>query len=389
MKLLYNDVRHNVLHVKVDTRKECYNWGLDNAFPSLIEALTVNSVTARECSKKVSKAIYGKGFGEVGKVKVNTKNQTLNEVARIASKQYAKFWNVFIHVGYNANLDINSITVVPCTDVRVGKDDDLGYSGKYIVYNNWDKKKYKYIKQSDFITYYAYNSNKEIIEKQIRNSVGYNRKNDRIEDLIQDYNGQILHIKGGDEYIYSLPSLYPVMGEALLEANSQTFRSLGAENGFLNTKILAVPPFESEKARKKFIRDMEGLRGAENSGSVYVIELAQVSEDVEKQLGLKDLSNPYNDSLFEYSDKQAEKNICKAFEIPPMLISQAESSLFGSSGELLREAKVQVWENNEESRDQIEEVFNELLGLFDEKRRRQGLTFINPYENINPTNTVE
>lgn len=382
MKLHYNQVSDSILNIKIDKRKECYNFGSDNAYPSLIEALVLMSVTSKTCVDRVGKAIYGKSFGDQGKVIVNSKGQSLNEVLRIAARQYAKQNNCYLQITYDANLDIKAIVVIPVTDVRIKKADDRGYSGKFLVYNNWDRSKSKRITSASFELIDKYNPDKKVIEGQIRNSSEAKNANEAaIEDIISDYSGQILHIKKDETYIYSLSDLNPVLSEALLEGNSQTFRSRGASKGFLNTKLLTVQPFKDEDDRKEFKKELNDVRGAENSSEVVLLEASQMNDDIEKQIKIDDLSGEYNDKLFEYSDKQAEKNITKAFTVPLILVSQTDNSLFGNSGEMLREAKVQLWESREEDRDQFEEVFASLMKLFQgNKKIESGLEVVNPYE---------
>lgn len=378
MKFHYKEVADSVLDVKIDKRTEVFNFGADNAFPSLIEALIRMSVTSKICVDKISKAIYGKSFGKLGKVIVNSKGQSLNEVLRIAGRWYAKQNNCYLQVTYDGNFDVKGIVVLPVTDVRIGKADDKGYSGKFIVYDNWDKSKGKMIQSKSFVLCDRFNSDKEVIEKQVLNS----RKDKKGVSVgeIEDYNGQIIHIRKDETFKYSLSDLEPVMSEALLENNSQVFRSKGAEDGFINTKLMTTAPFKDGEARKEFKKDMDGLRGAKNSNGVLLLETAQPSEDVSKQISLQDLSSPYNDKLFEYSDKQGEKNLCKAWGVPLVLVSQNDNSMFGNSGEMLKEAKLQLWESKEEERNQLEEVFSMLMKLFQEKKRiDSGLEIGCPY----------
>ena len=369
MKVYYNQVSKSILDVKIDKRTEVFNFGADNAYPSLIEALIEMSVTAKTCADRAAKAIYGGSFGELGEVVVNSKGETLNEVFRIAAREYAKHNNVYLAVGYNMLYEVMSIVVVPATDPRLGKADDRSYSGKFVIYDNWDKSKGAKVQKTRFLYVDRFSRNVEILKKQIETA-----------GAITDYNGQLLHIKKDSAHIYSLSDLNPVLGEALLEANSQTFRSRGADKGFLNTKVLATQPFKDEPTRDQFRKDLKEFQGAENSGDVLLIEAAQNSDDISKQIYLDDLSSKYNDKLFQYSDEQAEKNICKAFTVPLILVNPSDSSLFGSSGELLREAKKQLYESREEDRDQLEEVFSYLMGRFTDPV--EGLEVLNPYEEL-------
>jgi hypothetical protein len=352
MKIHFQELKKDILSVKADKRTKLFNWGLDNSFPSLVETLINHSVTSKSCIDKVAKAIYGKAFGEAGKIIVNKDGQSLNEVLRISAREYAKHNNLFLHIGYNAELKINSIKVIPATNVRVGKADDNGHSGKFIIYGNFNKEDGK-VDETAFKYVDKFNPLKVVIEAQIENA-----------GSILAYKGQVLHIQKDSNSVYSLTDLNPVLSEALLEKNSQTFRSKGAEKGFLNTKLMVVQPFSSEDERRQFTNQLNDLQGAENSGSVLLLESSNVSDNLDNQMKLEDLSSTYNDKLFEYSDSQAEKNICKAFSVPLLLINPSDNSMFGNSGELLKQAKLQLWENKEEERLQLEECFNKLLSNF-------------------------
>src|SRR5690606_20530287 len=117
-----------------------HNWGDDNAYPHLIKSLVGSSVTAKSCVDINSKYIFGKGFQFEEKSSIVNKNGlSVNQLLRIASKEFSEQNNLFFHVNWNAAHQITSVNLIPATDPRIGKADSLGYSGKYIVYNNWDK----------------------------------------------------------------------------------------------------------------------------------------------------------------------------------------------------------------------------------------------------------
>ena len=372
MKILFTDVSGTILDVKPDKRNECFNFGKDNAFPSLIEALINMSVTSKACTDRAAKAIYGGTFGEEGDVVVNSDGETLNEVLRIASREYSKHNNVFLQVGYDGNFDYKSIVVVPVTHVRIGKADDRGYSGKFIIYENWDKQKKRRIMSSEFMVVDRFSRNKEIAKSQV---LAIPKEKG---EGITAYNGQLIHIKKESAHTYSLSDLNPVMSEALLEHNSQTFRSRGALKGFLNTKVVATQPFANDKAREAFRENLLGVKGADNSSETVVFEATQQTDDLSKQIYIGDLTSKYNDKLFEYSDSRAEKNIAKAFTCPLILVTSSDSSIFGDSGALLREAKIQLWESRKEERSQLEEILSYIMEGFQDPV--EDLEIINPYE---------
>lgn len=367
---IYNDVKHNILQVKLDKRNDVFNWGLDNSFPNLVETLINLSVTSSTCVDKVAKAVYGKSFGEIGRTIVNKDGQNLNQLLKVATREYTKHNNTFIHIGYNALLEINSIKVIPTTNVRIGKSDDSGYSGKYIIYSNWNKEDGK-IDDTKFKVYDRFNPITNVIQAQIDNA-----------GSITSYKGQILHLQRDSNSVYSLPDINPVLSEALLENNSQIFRSNGAEKGFMNTKLMVVEAFNSEEDRRQFQNKLKELQGSENSGNILLLESGFVGADLDKQIKLEDLTSEYNDKLFEYSDKQAEQNICKAFGVPMVLVNSSNDGMFGNSGEMLKEAKKQLFESREEERDMFEETFSMLMSNF-ATPINQNLKIISPFNEVN------
>lgn len=369
MQVHYKTVKNTILDVKLDKRTECYNFGKGNSYPSIVEALINMSVTSGACIDKVAKAIYGGSLGEVGEIVVNSKGQTLNEVVRITAREYAKHNNFYLGVGYNELYEVASITAIPVKYVRVGKSDSKGYSGKFIVYDNWDKSKGSKILSSGFMVVDRYSNNKAILKAQIKVAGG-----------IKEYNGQIIHVKKDDSSIYSLSDINPVMRDALLEYESQMFRSKGATKGFLNTKLLVTAPFEDGDKRDTFHGELDGARGAENASEVVHLETPQESEDVSKQMHITDLSSPYNDKLFEYSDTMGETNIVKAFGVAKVLVNPTDSSMFGNSGEVLKEAKKQLYESRQEERTQVESVFSELMARY--KEPIEEVKILNPYEEV-------
>lgn len=368
MKINFAQVKASILDVKEDKRNECFNFGKDNAYPSLISFLVANSVTAKNCVDRVAKAIYGGSFGEAGLVIVNSRGQSLNEVLRVAGRQYGEQNNVFLQVGYDFDLNFKSIVVIPVNHARVGKADDKGYSGKIIVYNNWDKTEGGKIMKSKFRHVDVFNPSKEVVQRQVDLAGGFS-----------EYYGQIIHIKKDDSAVYSLSDLHPVLGEAVVEINSQKFRVGGSEKGFLNTKIMAVQPFTDDNERRQFRKELNDVRGAENSSEVLVLEASQKTDDLKKQFVMEDLSSPYDDKLFEYSEDRAERNIVKAWSVPYILINPTHTGL-GNSGEMVKEAKKELYESREEDRDQLEEVFVNIMSNF--QTPLTGLKILNPFEEL-------
>lgn len=376
MKLTFSKVSKNLIEIKPDKRTEVFNWGSDNAFPSLISGLVSISPTAKSCVDKVSKAICGGGFGSSGKMVVNSSGETLNKVFGGSSYEYGENNNIFLQVGYDLNFNFSSLKLVPNSHCRLGKADDKDYSGKWVVYDNWDKTKNSRIMSDGFKLVDVFNPDEKVVAGQMLKAEKEGRK----------YYGQIIQVKKGCRYKYGISDLETVMEECLLERNSRVFRGRGAEKGFLNTKLVTTKPFTDDEDRRDFQRDLDSATGAENSSSAIHLESMNISDNLDDVLRVDDLSSEYNDKLFEYSDREAERNICKTMGVPLILVNPSSEGIFGNSGELLKEAKRQMWESLEDERNDIEEIFALVMGNF--AKPIQGLKIINPFEKSILTETT-
>lgn len=351
MKMHFKEIRHSLLDVKQDLRNEVYNWGRDNAYPSTMEYLLSASVTAKNCIDKASKSIIGKGVKN-GHMIINKKGQSLNDVIRTLAREYKKHNNAFLHVGYNLLGEINAIEAIPSKNVRVGKRDDSGYSGKYVMYNNWDGADGK-VDPASFQTVDRYNPNKEIVQAQITKAGN-----------IKKYKGQIVHIQKYLNEIYSLTDGDCVILDMIAEINAGEFKQKGTTDGFLNTKIMVTKPFNSDEDRRAFKNDLDSIRGAKNSNSVILLESPDATSELKENILLQDLTSSHNDELFEYTESSVEKAICKAFNVPIALINPAENGLFGNSGEMYRTIQDIMWEEAEEERGKIEEALTSVMNNY-------------------------
>ncbi|WP_228235966.1 hypothetical protein [Allomuricauda sp. M10] len=360
MKLTYTEYKNPITEIQEDKRNDIWTFGLDNQLPKLIHDLITQSPTASTASRLAAKAILGGGTGQ--EVQLN-KERSIDDVLSIAADQMVDMGNIYFRLGFNGELKVNSIKVIPQGKIRKGKSDDLGFSGFY----HFDNKEFNG-KKGEAVKIHAYNSSKEAIEKQIESVGG-----------IQKWNGQILHVKLDHGNHYALPMCYPVLQDMLTEANSALFRANNTQKGFLNNNLLILPQLSNDEANEKFIGQFKKLEGAQGSGHNLLFQSDAGVEDIAKQFLLAPLNSQPNDKLFEYSDRKAESNIAKAFRIPQILINPQESGLFGSSGELLKAAKQFLFESYTEERSLLISKLNMVLKNWHEPL--EPIKIINPYVN--------
>ncbi|MEW5675563.1 hypothetical protein ABGT15_04560 [Flavobacterium enshiense] len=353
----------NRLSIKFNQTDGIHNWGDDNAYPSLVKSIIGSSVTAKQCVDINSKYIYGKGF-EFAKDNapiVSKKGLNINQLLRVTSREFSEQNNIFLHVNYNALFEVISVDLIPCTDGRIGKTDSTNYAGKYVVYNNWDKSKSKKVNKDEYTLIDRFNPNQTVIEAQVEAAGGWNK-----------YKGQILHLTADFSDTYSLSDVDCVMSDADSQNQSGIFKNGGLRKGFFGAKLFITKPFDDEDQRDDFVKTIEDLKGAEDSAGVLLLESKSETDNLLEQLRIENIDSNIDDKKFEYTDRSTKENIIDAFDIPSILVNNSDNSIFGNSGELLKEAKLTHWEKKEEERNIIVDAFKLIFSKF--------------HQTINPSN---
>ncbi|MCG2611506.1 hypothetical protein LZZ90_08295 [Flavobacterium sp. SM15] len=356
----------NRLSIKYNQTDGIHNWGDDNAYPSLVKSIIGSSVTAKQCVDINSKYIYGKGF-EFAKDNapiVSKKGLNINQLLRITSREFSEQNNIFLHVNYNALFEVISVDLLPSTDVRIGKTDSKNYAGKYVVYNNWDKSKSKKTNKDDYTLIDRFNSNQSVIEAQVEAAGGWSK-----------YKGQILHLTADFSDLYSLSDIDCVILDADSQYQSSVFKNGGLRKGFFGAKLFITKPFDDDNERDDFVKTIEDLKGAEDSSGVLHLEAENETDVLSEQLIIQNIDSNIDDKKFEYTDKSNKEVIIDAFDVHAILVNKSDNSIFGNSGELLKEAKLTQWEKKEEERNIICEAFKLIFNKFHQP--------INPTKNWN------
>lgn len=369
IKLIDVDNRLAIKFSKVDG---IHTWGDDNAYPSLVKSLTNSSVTAKQCVDINAKYIYGKGFdfAKENAPIINKKGLNINQLYRIVGREFSEQNNFFLHVNYNALFEIISVDLISSEQVRIEKVDSTGYNGKYIVYDNWDKSKGKKIEKKDFKIIDRFNPNPDVIEKQVENAGGWSK-----------YKGQILHVTSDFSSTYALSDVDSVIYDADSEYQASLFKNSGLRKGFFGAKLFVTKPFQSDYERNEFERTINDLKGSENSSGVLLLEASIESDNLNEHILIQNIDSNIDDKKFESTEQSTARNIRKAYGVPSILIDNSDNSIFGNSGELLKQAKIMHWENKEEERSIIVDAFKSIFKHFHQE--------INPDNNWNVIPMVE
>jgi len=336
--------------------------GDNNLYPYEVEAVISNSPTALRCASVMAKYISGEGVyvdneKELVKYKdlpiINKKKgYKITDIIEMASRSISKQKGAWFHIGYGiieGQIKPVSLDVLDYVKPRLSKEDTEENMGKIYV-KDWDNKT-AFAKKEDDNWCYPFNSNEDVILAQIKAD-----SNNDVSDLakaIKNYRGQIYYLNLTPEYIYAVSPIHAAYNDADTENRISMYTNAQTREGFLGKTVVLTQGLDEdqEEATKE---DLKGFLGAENSSSVYYLNVDQVTS-LDEVLKIIQLKAQFDDKLFEVTDKRILRNIFGAFNnIPPALVLSGEGSLFGTNSETYKEMKVFYSEQTREEREKLE-----------------------------------
>ena len=340
---------------------DVYSNDIDNAYPERMDRLINNSVTAKSAASIMTQYLIGKGYGPDNDLLVvnRDKNLKLIDFADDVADDLVKQRGVFIHVNWNALYQIADFSVVPYEWCRIGKKDSADYAGKIAVSKEWLKPK-----KSDIQLIDIYNPRKKVIDAQVEKAGGW-----------ENYSGQILFINMDTKLIYPLSRIDAVSDDCDSEAQAAVYKNRLLRKGFFGNTLVVTRPlsgdnFEigttahlnAEDERTKFQQAIKDSLGAQNTGGVLCLEMDFAGEKLEDAILIKQIESKIDDKLFNYTESSVRENILVAFNnLPSGLVKTSEASLFGNSGEAIKEMKRSYWENTTRDRNLLTATLNRLL----------------------------
>jgi len=338
---------------------DVYGNDTDNAYPERMDRLINNSVTAKSAANIMVQYLLGKGYGTDADGLIVNKGKTLKliDFADDVADDLVKQRGVYIHVNWNALYQITDMAVLPYDWCRVGKRDSNEYAGKIIVHKDWTKPKKVDLQAIDI-----YNPRKNVIDAQVEKAGGWEK-----------YKGQVLFINQDTKLIYPLSRIDSVTDDCDSEAQAAIYKNRILRKGFFGNTLVVTRPLvgeglegdvlsAAESERKNFQNAIKDSLGAQNTGGVLCLEMDFAGEKLEDAILIKQIESKMDDKLFNYTESSVRENILVAFNnLPIGLVKTNDASLFGSSGEAIREMKKTYWENTTKERNLLTATLNHLL----------------------------
>lgn len=341
--------------VKVDG---IIGYDIDNAYPSRMERLINASVTAKAAAGMYRRFLSGAGFKNaalnsiiVGKdhYKDITALDLLQKTARSISYFNGGYWRLQ-YTGFQ----VSGVRLEPFRYCRLGEMDSTDYSGKIVVYNNWDKWRENKLKKSEYIAVDVYNPDPRAIAAQADAAGGFSK-----------WRGQMYFTFLEDEYIYPLSPLDPVKWDADTEAQISIFKNGELRRGFFLKYIMHHTKFNSDTEAEDFKNKMKGFMGGDHNNSMIILE-GTFSPDGKiidgENIKIEKIEQNINDKLFEGYESSTQDSIRKAYNaIPQILIAYEDSKLGTTSGEALRQASEFYNQQTVEPRMRISQMFKDVF----------------------------
>jgi hypothetical protein len=326
---------------------------------------------------------YISGEGVANDVLVNAKKgYYLSDIVDMVSDDLATQNGCFIWIGYGLDPEVSpfpiqkKLDILDYSNTRISKEDDNEYKGK-VYYKDYQLKKSFGIRSENTETwYYPYNPNPDIVLAQMKADAraGLKLKKDEdvtIEQMVNHYRGQVFYLNMTPKYKYALSKFDSVFNDADSEFRFSLYVNREMRTGFLG-KVIAIIKGDDENGEVK--KDLGSLLGAENVGSLLVLE-AEQTDEIDKILKIEQLKAQIDDKMFVEQDKRIRRNILGAANnLPEPLIYAGEGALFGTSGDTYREMKLFYQEQTQKERKAIEKSLKHLgfetkiIPLVDEKQ---------------------
>ena len=341
--------------VKVDG---IVGYDIDNAYPSRMERLINSSITAKAAAGMYKRFLSGSGFVDQSLNNVivgydNYKKITALDLLQKISRSISYFNGAYIRAQFTG-FDVSGLRLEPFRYCRLGEFDDIDYSGKIIVYNNWDRWRNQKLERGKYLKVDVWNPIKEVIASQVKRDGGFEK-----------WKGQMYYSFLEDEYIYPLSPIDPVKWDTDTESQISIFKNGELRRGFFLKYLMYHNEFPDDQAARDFTQQMSGFMGGDHAKSMMILQGSFNPDGTlnsQENIKIEKLEQNINDKMFEGYETSTKNSIRKAYNaIPQILIEYEDSKLGTTSGEALRQAADFYNQMTIEQRMKISQMFTELF----------------------------
>ncbi len=367
-----------VAQIKTERPFRSYDWrqyqiqsyGEDNAFPQAIQEVVQASKTGSACLSIYADFIYGQGFLDesLGTLPVNFRNDKLSRVLRMVVQDFARWHGFALHVNYNANYKVSSVSHMPFECLRLSLPDDFGFVGSVAYHPDWGhRSKIGRWKPSDIERFNLFNPDPAIVAQQVKDAGGWN-----------GYKGQVLYFSGDAEGlpIYPIPIYIAEVTDMRTEEGLANVSGRNVCSNFLAAGMVVDIKDEEqdEEQLKSKQKLLQSFQGDENTSQLLYVQV----RDKEQVPSFVKFTGENYDKAFTSTQEKIPENIGQSFKQPPILRAVDVGANFGA--DLMTNAYRYYNSVTVRERQQLEEVFTEVFkywwaGIGDREFTIQALTY--------------
>ena len=338
---------------KEDVSLKIMTWGSDNYFPQTFKNIVEQSPNAKPAVSRTATFYKGSSFEGEDTV-VNTYGLTLRDIVDKSADDLALFDAFAVNSNFNMNGIPTDMIPMKVETLRFNQFDELNYASKIGYHRNF--------------------GNNDVVQMNIENSVTHadikfiniwnpkyaQEQIEKLENGVQDYNGQILYYSGAGPSTYPVPQLQSAINYVLSDVENSILIRKETSTGFISSYLLKSTLNYDDPNLVALENGIAAMQGARGAGKIMT--LSGLSEDeVGKDL-LEEIGGGNTSAIIDSATKTFELDrqvITGAYLIPPIL-SGADVST-GFSTESLKDAYNVFNAITEPGRARIQKEINKIL----------------------------
>lgn len=342
----------------------------DNLYPQTMALLIAGSSAGSTCTNRYIKAINGGGFEDedLAQTIVNGNGDSLNELLSFIARDKGKYGGVALHINYNIQAEITSISHIPFEECRLHENDDSGYTPFILRHPDWSGKstrsgKVVEVNKNTVEEFNVFNPLKKVVLSQIQQCGG-----------IDKYKGQILYTGTNGNNRYPISKADIIRTELSTDEALSNISYRNARHSFLPATVITMMQsnvrtlsnrnktevsIEDEiEAKQKEQAQIEkgflAMQGDENSSNIALFTYANPENKPERlDLGLKNY-----DKDFTVTEERTKSRIYAAYE--QEIFYSINIGKIGFSGQIVKEAFEYYANQTENERAFISNIFKKI-----------------------------
>lgn len=330
-------------------------YGKYNDYPQRVMEIVSASITGSSCLDTYFKFIVGRGFAQSDfcKAVVNSQGTTVDALLQEVARDLATFNGFALHVNYNANFAITSVSHVPFEQIRFEEMNDNGKFNRLCTHPDWGKRAtaLRRFDIKDRIWFTFFNPDPEVIMKEVEEAGGW-----------LGYKGQILYYSASGPNVYPCPIFEAALTDMSNEEGLSNITHRNVRHNFLPAGMVIDhdQTINSEEQKNEVEKELMEFQGDTNAGQLMYVNI----KGEQKPPEFVPFAAGNFDKDFEKAEAKTPDIIGRSFKQPPILRGVDVGGNFGA--DLMMNAYDFYNSITETERIVISEQFTKVFSLWHE-----------------------